>query len=483
MKKTLALLLALIMAFSVFSVAAFAAEPLTGVGFEFVSNFKSEEWTFSHTAGNVTSGGLRLEDGATNKAENVSATYNETLDLTNGFTLTYTMWSNEAKNNWEVGRAYKGAVVGNISAHYELATSTSIKMVIKVNNEVVATSDPVALPDGTVAYNYLRGSSDQTLDYDPATKTITFSMCVVSTQDTYTVSYVDTADAVDVSDASVAIKSNTTWALYAHCSKAKLVGKEPPAPPASFSGTAFDFDSNFVAEDWTFSHTQSAISTEGYIYMQDGGGGKADTVTATYKNKYDLRNGFTINYAAKTNNAKNFETGKPYHGVKIGNIEARIQLVDKSNIMLVIKVAGATAAKSGSIPAAAVSEGTYFYEYIDYELDYDAATKVVTFSMTKGGETNTLTYTDTANAVDVADADVVLTSNCTWALENWYNKAVLTVKTAGGEEPEVPEELFPAPVKAAKATKATKAAKAAKAAKTPNLRVRHLPKLGHPRPL
>ena len=198
----------------------------------------AKKWKFSHSESGInnTSGGIDLQ--ADNVKANMTATYKDNFILTEGFTFNYTVYGTTTKNvGNNPGLIYFGARIGNITA-YLTPVDTMDAMVLKiaVDGTVVATSD--AIYDETHPFwtretaasnleyyisNYCLGSSVFTLNYDPATKTVTYSL-TLSGADQGSVSFVDTADTVDVSDAELVLISNRAYNSPAYYKNIKLVG-------------------------------------------------------------------------------------------------------------------------------------------------------------------------------------------------------------------------------------------------------------------
>jgi len=171
MKKILAIVLSLCLAFSMLPFAAVAAEPelhethghnhshvladgdgvqtsgakaaLTDVGIEFNASIApvADDWTLAGSNSSIGTT-ICLDNGNTNSY--INATYNDTFNLTNGFTVAYKAKGKYYKN-YTNNYAYLGVVIGNVSAGVEVADAdkSAVVLKIRVNDTVVATSDPI----------------------------------------------------------------------------------------------------------------------------------------------------------------------------------------------------------------------------------------------------------------------------------------------------------------------------------------------------
>jgi len=216
---------------------------LIGTGYEFNATTApvASDWTFSHTSSTVGGDYVKLDGG--NVYSYLTATYKDTFILTDGFTLTYTANGNSTKN-YTNGNTYLGATVGNITAGIEVTNSNkeAAVLVIYIDGTAVATSDIIfdsthSAWDANKANNqnmeyyfgaYFGGKSPVfTLNYDKDTKTITYSLVINETEQGK-VSYVDANNTAALTDASLVLKSHSTWAITAGYKNLKLVGAPCP---------------------------------------------------------------------------------------------------------------------------------------------------------------------------------------------------------------------------------------------------------------
>ncbi len=239
-------------------------------------------------------------------------------------------------------------------------------------------------------------------------------------------------------------------------------------------GEVIKIDDTFTPADWT--------SSSGSSWTWDGGAG---TLTApelnnsaieelTYKTAYDFSGGFSIAYSSKGNKSRdNYYLNSLYETVKLGNIQVGLTPVSiaepkslttanmtaDDGVALFIKVGDNIVAKDFIITkdknyhanATKLSHAWklyYYYTYTDidkfaYTVDYDAAAKTVIATLKyDGAQIATATYTDTANAVNVADAKFSLASANSYKQNPTY--ANLSVKGVAPAVSSVPASSEPA---------------------------------------
>ncbi|MBQ2704455.1 MAG: hypothetical protein IJF58_02780 [Clostridia bacterium] len=237
----IALVVTMISAGAIYAIGTDESEPsvLYGTGFEF-NNSKAavaDDWTFSKPESVVnTNGGLKLS--AANTSGQTEATYKDTFILTEGFTATYSANTSGTKNvAGQPGKKFLAVNIGNVSAYLTpVSTKDAVVMEIAVDGTVVATSDPIFDKDhsawtreeaaANLEYffsNYYLGNSEFTLNYDPATKDVKYSLTVGAT-DFGTLTYNDSSDSIDVSDATIGLESCFAWNAHAYYNTFKLVG-------------------------------------------------------------------------------------------------------------------------------------------------------------------------------------------------------------------------------------------------------------------
>ena len=261
MKKILAVLLALCMVFAMMPIAAMAEEsvlePLTGVGIEFGADKApvAEDWTLTGSNSKVNADSIYLDAGNANSY--ITGTYNSSFNLTNGFTATYVV-GGRYYNNYVMGNTYLGICVGNITAGLEVLDSAKSAVVLKIriNDTVVATSGNIfdstssgwnSSKSNAANINTFMGGfyvNTLTLDYDTETKTLTYGY------GDKVVTYVDEAGDIDVSAATVALKSHASWSGYATYKSLKLEGKAPSLKSIYVTTGGIDVD-GFNTTDWT----------------------------------------------------------------------------------------------------------------------------------------------------------------------------------------------------------------------------------------
>ena len=179
---------------------------------------------------------------------------------------------------------------------------------------------------------------------------------------------------------------------------------------SAFTGTAFNFDGNFVEADWTVTNSNSTFESGVKLAA---GTTKTGYATAKYKDSYDLTDGFTLEYSAKeTVNFNTITAGEIFTGVQIGNVTVGMDQLIKP----VILVDGSVKATGTALTTAATGAGIRawnnalsFDTGIKYTVTYDATAKTLTYAVSHGGtQVGSVVYTDTANVIDVDSADVVL---------------------------------------------------------------------------
>ena len=392
MKKILAIVLSLCLAFSMLPFAAVAAEPeelithshnhshaladgedvqadgakaaLTGVGIEFNESIApvAEDWTLAGSNSSIGTA-IYLDNGNTNSY--INGTYNDTFNLTNGFTVTYKAKARYYKN-YAMGNAYKSVVIGNVSAGLEVADAdkTAVVLKIRVNNTVVATSD-VVFDSNSEGWNDAVTSADNlgtfignpivlTLDYDVATKTVTYSTPDAS------VSYVDEDNAIDVSNAAVVLRTHASWAGHATFSQFKLEGKAP-----SLKGTFVQCGNSnitgFNNTDWTGNSSSVIDDATGALKAPASSNANTATYNGTYTMSGKLDIGFTFTFGDKNNAYGNVDVKFGTNTISINDLDDGS---DKSYAVVVSNSTG-TIATAYIGNTADIVGGAYTFTYED----------------------------------------------------------------------------------------------------------------------
>jgi len=421
---------------------------LTDEAFSFDgSTFVEADWTATNNTPTYGDGGIGLSQVKGNEYATVK--YKDSYNLTNGFTLEYAAKGRTYYNNIYSGSYYVGVQIGNIT----VAMDEYIKPVILVDGEVKATGNEIITFDATNPYynadkarNYnirewlSKGEGaistiKYTVTYDAVAKTVTYAKFSGDTQ-VFTLTYTDTADLIDVTDADVALYHNNSATFNATYKSIKLTGAPELPPPSVLYGTGLEFSANKapVASDWTFSHATSTVGTTVHL----NGGNVYTYLTGTYKDTFILTDGFTLSYSANGNGTKNYKhdsSGFTYLGAVVGNVFVGLEVADadKTSVVMVIKVDGTTVATSDSVFDAnhaiwnaskangANMENYFGYYPHNFTLNYDPEAKTLTYTLSSSSAVEgTLTYTDTADAINVDDAALVLKSHSSWSIFATY---------------------------------------------------------------
>ena len=236
-----------------------AAPVLTGTGVEFGSHLPPvpADWSsngkatvgYYHANGNPT-GNINISG---NNVDDAVITYKDTFDATNGFSLNYCANSVAITKNYAVGKLYHGIKFGNITAgieigtyneNYVTGTDNCLRLVIKIDGETVATSDPIFSKHYGVSWNDSKENVENfalylqetvlifkrvySLVYDPETDTLSF------TNGNKTATYSGVSNQLQLDNAPLALVSNNSWNVQARYTFLKLLGDpnaETPTPP------------------------------------------------------------------------------------------------------------------------------------------------------------------------------------------------------------------------------------------------------------
>ena len=164
-----------------------------------------------------------------------------------------------------------------------------------------------------------------------------------------------------------------------------------PEEPAVF-GTLVEFGASKapVAEDWTVTGAGSVINFDS-IYLNDSSN---SYTTATYNSKFDLTRGFTATYVVGGRYYQNYAAGNTYHGLAVGNITVGPEVLDSNHsaVVLKIRINDTVVATSGNIFDSTSSGwdstktnksniGTFLGGFAVNEMtvSYDPATKTITY--------------------------------------------------------------------------------------------------------
>ncbi len=191
---------------------------------------------------------------------------------------------------------------------------------------------------------------------------------------------------------------------------------------------------NFVSSDWKGTNGTPTFDSNGLSTTRDNN--NKDSIV-TYKDKYNLSNGFEFSYSAQGRKSyNNIYDGSYYAGVKIGNITVAMDRYVKPVILVdgVVKAnGGAIIAYNSSVDIANWlrddSTGESSFD-IRYTVKYDARSKKLTYA--KHHDDNnvfTITYTDAEGLIDLSNASVSLYHNNSWGFNCTYSYVNLAVDT------------------------------------------------------
>jgi len=191
----------------------------------------------------------------------------------------------------------------------------------------------------------------------------------------------------------------------------------------------------FLLEDWTATNNTPSLSTSGYLKLSQDNNQKYATVT--YKDTYDMSNGFELNYSAKGRKSfNNIYEGSYYVGVKIGNLTLAMDQYVKPTIM----IDGTVKAKGNAIITYSanadianwLSNTELNYGSVNYTVTYDGIT--VTYAKYHDStKVFSLTYTDTEGLINVSNAAIALYHNNSYGFNATYYSIDLAV------EPGIPD--------------------------------------------
>lgn len=446
---------------------------LYGTGVQFGDSIApvASDWTLSGSSKiNTDSNSITLNNGNTDVY--INGTYNNTFILTDGFTLTYTA-NGRYYNNYANGKTYLGVTVGNITAGLELVDGAAVVLKIKVDGATVATSDPIfdanhsswsASKSKAENMNYFFGSyaKELSLNYDPATKTLTYA------EGNIAATYVDDADAIDVNDVTVGLKHHASWNGYGVYKTFKLVGAtctehvydddndttcnncgatrtiggegegegEGEDEPAIERGDALTetWTPEMIEDEWTGS--VSNLVDGAFVIKKDG---ESVTKTIWSVKEFDLSAGFKFTGSLTMKNGYNNFYGEwcsAYFGTEAEYLELRIKN-DSPNNTAKVKTYTAYILYNGEILAsssmAELVNGTYELTYKDGKVSVKF--KDVAIDWTLADET---VATEVAVDANLAKAKVGLRLVNNWdpSGRKWAKISVAPIATASEGEGE-----------------------------------------------
>ncbi len=195
----------------------------------------------------------------------------------------------------------------------------------------------------------------------------------------------------------------------------------------------FSYNGNFVLSDWTGKNNTPTVISDGSLRLSADA--NQNYATVTYKDTYDLSNGFELSYSANGRTSfNNIYSGSYYVGVKIGNITVAMDQYVKPTIL----VDGAKKAQGSAIISySSAADVSYWLTHteskynVKYTVSYDPASKTITYAKyhntTKAFE---ISYTDNEGIIDLSNAAVALYHNNSWAFYATYYSIALSVEPA-----------------------------------------------------
>lgn len=437
----------------------------TGVKFDSTTAIVESDWT--------AKGDVKVSDDksyvsvATHDSRNniVTYAYNQTFNLTGGFTATYKATAKYSTSNYSSGYVM-GVKIGNVV----VALKEYCLPTILIDDTVVATGDVIGTTESNynsstnsivwMSYrNYLNNNQDKTVykvAYDPATKVITFGAYIDGEAVARIATYTDTEGKIDVDDAAFALYTNDQWDQYNNYKDVELVGKassdddddnnggntgdgddnnnddnddnddnQEPQPLVPLSGVGIEFGNGVNIDPTKWNANGIVTIADDMSFVELATGDTADVVTFAYNNKFDLTNGFTVNYKAGLRRYTGNYTDEYVMGLKIGNVILALKeyatptiLVDNAEVATGNPV-GATAtnfdASTGKIIwteyAAFVATSD-----IEYRVVYDVTTKTLTFGGYVDGELSgsLATYYNVEDKLNFSEAEFALYTTDRW---------------------------------------------------------------------
>ena len=202
-------------------------------------------------------------------------------------------------------------------------------------------------------------------------------------------------------------------------------------PISSLAASVEDFEEifsytpgTFDLADWTGQNNTPALSDGNLRVSQTS---DQNYATITYKNNYNLTNGFELTYSANVRTSyNNIYSGYYYVGVKIGNITVAMDQYVKPTILINDKRKALGSAiisySSASDIASWLTNTESKYSSVYYKVSYDPDTKKVTYAKYHDDvEVFKLVYTDTAKLVNLEGASIALYHNNSRGLYATYS--------------------------------------------------------------
>ncbi len=201
----------------------------------------------------------------------------------------------------------------------------------------------------------------------------------------------------------------------------------------SDSDLLFSYDgSSFNVADWVGTNNSPTVNNNGLSLQQCH---NTTYATVTYKENYDLSHGFELTYSATgRQNWGNIYSDTYYVGVKIGNLTVAMNHYINPVIMVddSVKVKGSpiiSASGTSDIRIWLTNEESKFGS-VTYTVSYDAADKTVTYTKyhdeKKAFE---ISYTDTANALNLSNAQISLYHGNSWSFNATYKNIALYARS------------------------------------------------------
>ena len=229
-------------------------------------------------------------------------------------------------------------------------------------------------------------------------------------------------------------------------------------------GTGFEFgeDKAVVDTDWTGNDKTTLSINENGALVLKGPYNTENVMEATYKDTFNLAEGFKFTYKALGGETENWKTDRIYLAANVGNITAGTVIGNYNGgtanaVYLVIKIDDAVVATTeepifcedsinwNSEKTASLNLKYFFnaswISYSDcksnpdYVLTYNAETKTITFTKIALDEViGTVSFVDTNGTAKLDDAAVSFKGNFSWNNTHTYGAAKLTGKSDAGEE-------------------------------------------------
>ncbi len=175
----------------------------------------------------------------------------------------------------------------------------------------------------------------------------------------------------------------------------------------------FSYSGNFVLSDWTGKNNTPTLS-DGNLRLSE-----ADNIsyaTVTYKDTFDLSDGFVLSYSAKGRESfSTISNGTYYVGVKIGNIVVAMDQYTRPTIIIGSSKKAQGDRLVNSTNGATISEwltNTEKNATVKYTVSYDPDTKIIAYAKYHDGvQVFNITYTDTTDLVKLTNSSISLYHN------------------------------------------------------------------------